>query len=163
MGPPLKRKKQQQQEQGPKRRVAAMRQRLESLGHVLCEHSGRLYCTSCGFAAKPRQQLNWVRRGLCTQELPTVQPQQQSNTGFTLAQGTQQLHSSHRLAVHRGAWWCWSCGKYATYRPLHLAKPCCGGNPTGQRNLARVRRGLCPKPGADWPLPAQGREVPAEK
>eukprot|EP00969_Alexandrium_andersonii_P223447 9869771-Alexandrium_andersonii.AAC.1 len=61
------------------------------------------------------------------------------------------------MAYFRGAFWCWACGMMARHtstRLLGLAEACKRApNKNGKENLARISKGLYPRPGFDWPLP----------
>ena len=68
--------------------------------------------------------------------------------------GAQELHDSHRFGHKRGIVWCWHCGYYGSQRAERLAHPCQGKAPRGSAGwdyLARLRKGLTPKPHMMWP------------
>eukprot|EP00969_Alexandrium_andersonii_P268114 11848046-Alexandrium_andersonii.AAC.1 len=71
---------------------------------------------------------------------PTAVP-----SGAAVQLGNRPVHESHRLAHHRGLWWCWACGCVGSVHggSWGLTVPC-GGAPSlhGVETLSRLRRGM---------------------
>ena len=67
---------------------------------------------------------------------PDASAPQLELAGFTLGEG-------HRIAHHRGLFWCWRCGAFGATLPRHL-RLACKGQPAraGAGYLRRLRRGL---------------------
>ena len=89
-----------------------------------------------------------------------LQPQAPPAGAFV---GKRGLHRSHQLLVHRGLWWCASCGEYtsgAEGGPRLLTTHCKPKTRAGKQNLTRLAKGLPPTEDVEWPLPAG---VPASK
>ena len=88
------------------------------------------------------------------ERFPDASAPQLELAGFTLGEG-------HRIAHHRGLFWCWRCGAFGATLPRNL-RLACRGQPAraGAGYLRRLRRGLPPLPQRDWPL-AEDEAPPA--
>jgi hypothetical protein len=67
--------------------------------------------------------------------------------------GNLTLHGSHSLTKMRGIVWCWKCGVYGITAPRKLAKRCEPPTQGGVDCLRRIRKGLTPRAGLEWPEP----------
>eukprot|EP00959_Pyramimonas_sp_CCMP1952_P197970 4140898-Pyramimonas_sp.AAC.1 len=68
------------------------------------------------------------------------------------------IHASHKTGVAHGQRWCWKCALVALHSDgghgrLNLLTKECRDNitPSGETVLRRLRRGLPPKAGQNWP------------
>ena len=82
--------------------------------------------------------------------------------------GRRGLHASHVLHHHRGIWWCNRCGAYTSAgvkcSPKLLCKECRGyKTKAGRGYCRRLRRGLTPRAGLDWPMAAADPSFSAER
>ena len=114
--------------------------------------------------AQPCSAMPGLRRiRLTGKQAPEAAPARTINgDDLKVMVGSKGLHSSHKLLNYAGYWWCCRCGAWTRTVgqktvPRLLTVPC--GHPTrgGRQVLARLAKGLPPKPELHW----SGR-VPAE-
>ena len=128
------------------------------LGHSVQITGRRARCVLCGLFGVKAELCQVVRsRKQCVAPLPgrkamgsSTVPQVELPVAYALK---NTFDCSHKLAFHRGVWWCWSCGSYTTGTPSGLRKPCRKG--TSQRGacvLKKLRQGLPPIAHMQWPL-----------
>ena len=133
--------------------------------HVIKKEKRRWWCTVCCQGTGKRYRWTWLKSGPCsgkpssrgTQLLARACRGVGMETHPALSIGLQhRFHLSHNLDYHRGIYWCWKCGCYATQSPRMLKNPCNGScTDRGRKGfLSRLRKGLPPKAGMEWPLPA---------
>ena len=67
-----------------------------------------------------------------------------------------QLHSSHRLARHRGLWWCEVCGGTGSTQFQKLSGVCTAPSKYGLSVITRVRAGKLPRHLKAWPDEVEG-------
>ena len=148
------------QDQALSIRAAKLNQTSMASGHVVAGVVGRYYCSRCTQGPPAgKGLLPWLCSTKCAgppdlfhslgpMRVTAVRPAE----GGQLQAGRALLHGTHRLAWHRGVFWCWRCGQYATTAPRDLAKPCRPGRRAGKDYLRRLRKGLPPKDKMQWPL-----------
>jgi len=79
-------------------------------------------------------------------------------TGAAHPLGHIPFHTSHRLGYNRGIAFCWRCGSWTSGEHPRAIVNRCNEAPTsgaGHDALARLRKGLTPKPRQQWPLPPE--------
>ena len=69
--------------------------------------------------------------------------------------GNTEIDGSHALWHHRGIFWCWRCGGFSCGGRSELLAAKCrrGASESGERVLARIRKGKTPTAKFQWPLP----------
>ena len=71
--------------------------------------------------------------------------------------GKLSTHPSHKIAVHRGLFYCIKCGNYSTSRHLKkLSCECKARTPHGERTLAALARDQLPDKVNHWPQAPPG-------
>ena len=96
-------------------------------------------------ACKPNQ--SWLR----TFQFGDVKPARVPG-GVTVKVGTKVVHPTHALVVHKGLYYCNSCGYFGHAKLQHLGKACVGLSASNavQRVLS-LKRGVLPRGLQAWP------------
>ena len=139
---------------------------LKASGHQLYWQKRKgATCRKCHQSMPAKKLKQWIKDSCCN-------PTATWSAGLERPQGSFQvagheLDSSHALLSYRGIVFCGACGGYATTmgqvtgRPKTLRAPCRGATSTGTRALKRIKKGLPPESGREWPEPAvEGVDIP---
>ena len=140
-----------------------LRQRLlRETQHSMVAEGNRLRCQACGQSCHSKLACKWLEANPhCLPSAVTAASVQGSSAerpaepllGARIQLGNRVVDPSHRLAQHRGLWWCWSCGSVGTVArgSQGLIAPC-AGHPSrhGAGALKRLRAGLTYRPGLSW-------------
>ena len=130
---------------------------MQTTSHTVTLARSRVSCSTCKQSRRRCQSLQWLRApcgGPPGYQRPAETAPALLAPRATIQIGNQTADPSHKIAVFRGATWCWACGAYSTGRHLFSLARACANAPTkrGTDVLTRLRKGLPPKPGCDWPL-----------
>ncbi len=150
----------------PEPRRAKKARLLNDSGHALCRVGKMWVCKTCHKQTGATKLMAWLKREKCLGQVQqTSSSSRPAPVSQTIVVGHQTLHSSHHLAYFRQVYWCWKCGYFTRDVPgqkshaLNLTQPCTG-SPTraGTNLLSRLRKGLSPRAGMNWP----GETIPGQ-
>ena len=141
------------------------RARLRAGGHDPVVKQSAIWCTRCTRSFSRKGQLSefWPCRclprcdsGLFTKLLadefhPNRVDPPMPLGGVEGHPWAADCHPSHILEERRGMLFCVRCGCICVHHPRNLRDPCQEPTDTGKRVLSRLRRGLTPKSGMEWP------------
>ena len=158
---------------GPKVRVpkkardAHFRSRIRLLArtdHRLSRKGKQWACSRCQESVTDSKLGTWLRKGPC-QGIPPPSSAPAINTRPILDPHAiamaRRMHSSHRLAHHRGVFICRTCGRSASASPKSLLEQCSKApTASGKASLSRWRKGEHPA-GRTGRWPADTRSVDA--
>ena len=141
------------------------RARLRAGGHDPVVKQSAIWCTRCTRSFTRKGQLSdfWPCRclprgdsGLFTRLLADEFHPNRADPPLPLGgvlghPWAADCHPSHPLEERRGCLFCVRCGCICVHHPRNLKEPCQEPTDTGKRVLSRLRRGLAPKSGTEWP------------
>ena len=127
-----------------------LEERIKESKHSIQRTSNRIYCTVCknDFKVSDQSLHPWLRSS-CTKVDYDSKPNRISNE--LLHVGNQNVHSTHKLSVHRGLVYCHKCGCRAGSHLKNLARECEPPSAYGRESLSAIANDVLPPNLAEWP------------
>ena len=128
-------------------------------GHKMTATRNAWQCSDCERGPTRGGLIRWLATNCCQGRAERQLGNLNSGVALVDVQtpvqiGTKTIHNTHLIAEHRGISWCWRCGAWASSSMRKLAVPCDHTlSKAGKQCLARLRKGLTPRPDTSWPLP----------
>ena len=130
--------------------VKTLDDRIKESMHSIQRSNNRIYCTVCknDFRLGDQSLHPWLK-GPCTELTYDNRPNRIDNE--LLHVGNQNVHSSHRLSVHRGLVYCHKCGCRKGTHIKKMAHSCEPPTKYGRDCLQAIANDVRPPNLAEWP------------
>ena len=118
--------------------------------HSITRSDNRIACTVChnNFQVKDQSLHTWLR-GTCSPLPFDNRPTQIQNDMIHV--GNQNIHSSHKLNIHKGLVYCHKCGCRKGSHIKKLARECEPPSLYGKESLHAIANDVLPPNLAEWP------------